>query len=107
MVWVSVRKRIAKRKARVLEEVRQSGNLSCVADEFRSDRDVVLAAVKRDGCALQHAAENLQGDHEVVLAAVEETYWALQYAAESLRGHREVMLAAVRQNPRMLCMAAD
>src|SRR4051812_42583375 len=36
-----------------------------------SDRDVVLAAVQRDGSALQYASEQLKGDRDVVLAAVQ------------------------------------
>ena len=47
----------------------------------QSDRvkEVVLAAVKKYGCAhpwpLEHAEESLQKDEEVVLATVERDIW--------------------------------
>ena len=37
----------------VLEAVKSDMNALCyVSDEFRSDREIVLAVVKSDGCAL-------------------------------------------------------
>eukprot|EP01051_Picozoa_sp_SAG22_P027103 SAG22_NODE_8906_length_622_cov_1.179732_1_plen_76_part_10 len=58
----------------------------------------MLAAVARDGDALQHASAGLRGDRELVLAAVARDGNALQYVSAGLRGDREVVLAAVAQN---------
>ena len=43
-------------------------------DEDGTDREVVLAAVARNGYALRYAAARLQADHEVVLAAVVQIF---------------------------------
>jgi hypothetical protein len=49
-----------------------------------NNKEVVLAAVKEDGYALQFASDELRDDKEVVLAAVNEDRWALRYASKSL-----------------------
>ena len=61
---------------------------------LRGDREIVLAAVKQAGLALQHASAELQGDREVVLEAVKQNGWALDYASQELRGDRAFMLEA-------------
>ncbi|CAK0898393.1 unnamed protein product, partial [Prorocentrum cordatum] len=63
---------------------------------LRGDRQVVLAAVRRWGAALQFAAPELRADREVALAAVGVDGLSLPYVAPELRGDREVVLAAVR-----------
>jgi len=60
-----------------------------------AERELVLAAVSRDGSDLAYAAEELRGDRDVVLAAVRRDPLALQYAAATMRDHREVVLQAV------------
>jgi hypothetical protein len=62
----------------------------------------VLAAVSKDGRALQYAAKTLQSDREIVLAAVSESGWALQYAAKTLQSDREIVLAAVSESGQLL-----
>ena len=44
--------------------------MQCAAPALRSDRQVVLEAVSRDGSALQFAASELRSDPEVVLGAL-------------------------------------
>ena len=39
--------------------------LQYAAKPLRADREIVLAAVKRDGYALQYASEELQQDEEL------------------------------------------
>eukprot|EP00971_Amphidinium_carterae_P009031 178370-Amphidinium_carterae.1 len=80
----------------VLEAVRQSWHaLEREVDAaWRSDREVVLAAVQHNGTALEFAAEALKGDRDVVLAAVQADGYALQYATEALRADPEVLRAA-------------
>ncbi|CAK0895920.1 unnamed protein product [Prorocentrum cordatum] len=72
----------------------------------RADREVVLAAVRHDGCALEFAAEELRADREVVLAAVQKSGFALQFASEGLRADRGFLLAAVQQNGFALACAS-
>ena len=65
---------------------------------MRTDKDVVLATVVQDGCALEHASEAMRSDKDVVLAAVIQTAWALHHASEALRSDKDVVLAAIIQN---------
>jgi len=64
---------------------------------WRGDRDLVLAAVKADGCALEFANRALRADREVVLEAVRESGSALRHALEEFQGDREVVLTAVQR----------
>lgn len=63
--------------------------------QFITDRDVVLAAVKRFGWVLDTMSAELRAGREVVLAAVRNEGYALRYAANDLRADREVVLEAV------------
>eukprot|EP00971_Amphidinium_carterae_P320326 6367543-Amphidinium_carterae.1 len=95
----------------VLEFVRQSWKswriLANVGEVWRSDREVVLTAVRRDGQNLEFVAEALKGDREIVLAAVQHNGFALEHAADFFRADREVVLAAVQQDADALGLAAD
>ena len=70
--------------------------LSKVANEFRIDKEVVLAAVKLDGFCLEFAVE-YAADKDVVIVAVKQNGLALQLAADTIRGDKEVVIAAVKQ----------
>ena len=52
---------------------------------FRMNRESVLAEVKRDARALEHASNELRADREIVLAAVKQAGCELQYASNELR----------------------
>jgi Domain of unknown function (DUF4116) len=77
-------------------------------ESIRSDREVVLEAVKVHGTALQYASIELRNDREVVLAAVNTRYpWVMdrgdplhsyRYASEALRNDPEIAMAAVKNN---------
>eukprot|EP00971_Amphidinium_carterae_P172577 3420713-Amphidinium_carterae.1 len=71
---------------RVLARVGQGGlALAGVPVGFggnRHYREIVLAAVRQKGQALESAAEGCRGDREIVLAAVQQDGLALQLAAE-------------------------
>ena len=54
------------------------------AEGLKGDREVVLAAVKQNGYALEYAAEELKEDREVALVAVTQDGDALEYGAEGL-----------------------
>ena len=80
--------------------------LQLAADPLKSDRELVLAAVQKNGKVLAHAADSLKNDRELVLAAVQQSGQALSYAAVPLKGDREVVLAAVRRSGQALAYAA-
>merc|ERR1711902_417108 len=75
--------------------------LNLAASELKSDREVVLAACRMDGYALNFCnCPQLRADREVVLTAVANTdQIVLCSAAEKCREDREIILAAVRRNP--------
>ena len=76
---------------------RDGGVLFLISEELRNDREIVLAAVRQNGRALQFASKALRNDREIVLAAVRQKGTALEYASEALRNDREIVLAAVRR----------
>ena len=86
---------------------RDGSRLEVASDELRSDRDVVLTAVNNDGFALEYASETLRSDRQIVLSAVNTDGSALQYAAEVFRSDREVVLDAVNANGWALHFASD
>ena len=64
-----------------------------------------MEAVKQDGRALQYASAELKGDREIVMAAVKQNWCALlvlEYASAELQGDREIVMVAVKQNGRAL-----
>jgi hypothetical protein len=92
----------------VLAAVAKNGlDLRLASEELQANKEVVLAAVRQDSYALQYASEKLKANKEVVLAAVRQDGWALQYASEKLKANPEVVLAAVRQNGWALGFASD
>lgn len=76
--------------------------LANMDEEFRNNRQVVLAAVRKSGLALQFASEAFHEDREVVLAAVRQNGFALQFASTSLRHDSQIIAAAMATNPDVL-----
>ena len=72
--------------------------LEHASEEIRADRDFMLAAVAQRGDALQHASEALKADHDFVLAAMAQNYYALEYASNALKADRAFALAAAVVN---------
>lgn len=66
--------------------------------KFNADKEIVLAAVKNDGLALEYACEELRADREIVLTAVKNDSLALRFACEKFKSDREIVLAAVKKN---------
>jgi hypothetical protein len=64
------------------------------AHALQSDREVVLAAVKCSGTALQFACEELRADKDIVLQAIRSSWTAISFAADDLRNCQEVKIAA-------------
>eukprot|EP00971_Amphidinium_carterae_P045870 902422-Amphidinium_carterae.1 len=93
----------------VLQAVKKRWDSLREVDEvWKSDREVVLAAVREHmGCALEFAAEALKGDREIVLAAVQESGQSLKHASEALRGDRDVVLAALQSKGTALIYATE
>ena len=78
----------------VLAVIGQSGSLLTYFPWLRHDREVTLAAVKQDGCALAFASTVLREDRKVVLAAVQQSWRAIKFASVALQRDPEVWAAA-------------
>lgn len=89
-------------KARLLvqlvESQARSGNRCKNLETLKSDRAVVLVAVRDYGLHLLHVAPELRGDRDIVLAAIGRDAQVFIHASPELRNSREFMLAAVRIN---------
>lgn len=92
-----------------VRELLQEGELGldAVDEAHRSDRELVLAAVSRDGRELGHAAAALRADRQLALSAVRRDGLALEFVAPVLRDDREVVLSAVRSCSQALQHASD
>jgi hypothetical protein len=85
-----------------IKERRDGSALQYASEEFKTDREIVLAAVNSDGSSLEYAAEHFKSDREIVLAAVMNSRRgsALKYAADHFKSDREIVLAAVMNSSR-------
>jgi hypothetical protein len=73
-------------------------SLGLFSEEVRNNRDVVMAAVIRNGWALKHASPAMQNNPDVVRAAVTNDGDALKHASPAMQENRRVVLVAVSQN---------
>ena len=88
-----------------IEIVKKNG-LALQTVEHKEDRDVVLAAVKQNGMALDFAGI-WKDDEEIVSSAVQKNGMALQFASERLKNTKEVTTLAVNSNPYAFEFASD
>ena len=63
---------------------------------MRANKEVMTAAVKRNGYALAYASEQLKANWDVVYQAVGNHGGALKYASHELRAHPEMVLHAFK-----------
>ena len=85
-------------KRYTLESLENIGNLlKFASEEFREDREIVMAAVMQNGLSLEYASEELREDREIVMAAVTQNGLALNYVPRDIID-REIALAAIEEN---------
>ena len=90
-------------KNKMLERINQDDSaLKDASEELRNDKDIVLAAVARNGGMLQFASPELQKDKAIVSTAVVQNACALQYACEDMKSNREIVLTAVKVDGQVL-----
>ena len=96
-------------KKKALEIVQASGwELQNLPDDnLKKDKEIVLAAVKQDGCALEFADDSLKKDKEIVIAAVKQDGLALQYADDIFKKDKEVVLEGAKNRGEALEFADD
>ncbi len=86
-------------KKEIIEEVSNNGySLSLVPLNFRDDFDVVYSAVSNNVCgvALKFASPRLRSDRRIVLEAVKNYGEAIEYASPYFDDDREVVTTAVK-----------
>ena len=76
----------------------KSNGLALAGSDYTNDKEVVMAAVKNNGQALEFASPSLQEDKEVVMAAVRNDGSAIQFASALLQKDKDVLLASVKNN---------
>ena len=103
----SVSKRLRADRGIVMAAVLKNGEaLEVAPPELQADREIVLAAVSQDGEALRYASPDLQADRDIVMAAVLKNGEALEVAPPELQADREIVLAAITQNMEALRYAS-
>nr|NGY94864.1 hypothetical protein [Neochlamydia sp. AcF84] len=80
-----------------LELVQKDGLVLKYTPTFRNHKEFVLAAVRQNGLALDHASPELQNDREVVLIAVQQNASAVQYASQELQNDPIIIALATTQ----------
>jgi len=70
--------------------------LHTIPQEFRNDKDVVLAAIAHDGRAFQYASPELQNDREVVITAVTKCSLVLSLLPKQFQNDKEIVILAIQ-----------
>ena len=70
--------------------------LAWLDEEFRNNKEVVLAAVKSNGYTLKYASEELKNDKDVVMTAIKEEKYAYKYADEELLKDPDIMVEMIK-----------
>jgi len=92
-------------RAEALRKARIDGMWLAEAMDFQNDKEIVLAALGQNPKALRFTS--LLDDREVVLAAVCRDGMMLEFADKSLRRDHEIVCTAIRSNPRARRFAID
>jgi len=66
------------------------------SDALKSNKDVAMKVMNKNGMSLEYVSDDLKKDREVVLAAVQNRGHSLQYADESFRKDREIAIFAAK-----------
>ena len=72
--------------------------LMFLSDSLRSNKKVVLEAVKNNVCALFEASEELQNDYEVFLEALKSDYEYVCEVTDNLKTEKELVLKALKSD---------
>ena len=83
----------------VLAAVKKWWSAICyTSNDLRNDKEVVLAAVQRSTNAFLYASPELKADKEFVHAIVQVSGSAMEYVSDKLKADREIVLTAVQQD---------
>lgn len=79
--------------------------LKHLSSGLKDNKEVVLAAVNKDGCSLRFASLKLRDNKEVVLAAVEQSGMAISYVSDRFRSDKQILLIALKTDDSALSSA--
>lgn len=65
-------------------------SIKVLCDEFKKDREIVIAAVSTDGLVIEHV--DFKGDREIAVIAVENNQHAYKYLHNDLRLDKEIAI---------------
>jgi len=71
--------------------------LKTIDEKLRDDKDIVIAAVRKDGREYKFASERLKGERDVFLSAFEENAYSYFYAPEIFQHDREIALECMKR----------
>lgn len=77
--------------------VASSDILKTIDEKLRDDKDIVIAAVRKDGREYKFASERLKVDRDVFLSAFEENTYSYFYAPEVFQHDREIALECMKR----------
>ncbi|MDX2347062.1 MAG: DUF4116 domain-containing protein [Legionella sp.] len=75
------------------------GEFKNLPEQFKDDKDIVLAVVFKTSMAIQHASPTLKDDFDVVWEAVNKAGGALKFASKRLKQNEELVYLALRSIP--------
>lgn len=71
--------------------------LSHLANDLRDDKEVVLAAIKKNANTIMYASKRLRDDDFIVFEAVNRSGSVLKYASDRLKDDRDIVMTAVKE----------
>lgn len=89
--------------------LKRDGMLLQLGDESLKDDENVLIAVRENGAALLHASKEQRDNERIVIVAVTQKYkgWVLSLASERLRSKKETVFSAVTSQGTALQYASE
>lgn len=83
-------------KEEALEKISEYSNAFKNMFSYHNDKEVALAAVKRNGLVLDCCSKELKDDFDIVLAAVSNNGVSIQYASDNLKDNKKIVDAALK-----------
>lgn len=83
-------------KEEALEKISEYSNAFKNMFSYHNDKEVALAAVKRNGLVLDCCSKELKDDFDIVLAAVSNNGVSIKYASDNLKDNKKIVDAALK-----------
>jgi len=70
-------------------------------DDFKNNRDLVLIAIKENGCSIKFASEILKNDKELVLIAIDNNIYAFDEINDKFKKDLDVLKLSLEKKPEL------